>query len=258
MAPPKSRRYNPPVPKDETSLGGPAAYFVPTLWTVVLKAKGPDSPERSEALDRLFRIYWKPVYFFLRRKGLDVEAAKDLAQSFFAALLEKDFLKSVDREKGKFRTFLLACLDHHLSDARDRQRAQKRGGGRAPLSLDFIAAEAELPADPRGEPPERAYERAWAFTILDRALAALRREFTETGKEDLFRTLRSYVSAGPEGPDAYAEAARKLKMTEEAMRVAVHRARRRYRELLREEVRGTVDSESAVDDEIADLLRILA
>lgn len=241
----------------ETTLGGDRGpQFHSTLWTVVLAAKDPEAADRREALSRLIEIYWKPVYFFLRRKGLSVEAAKDLAQSFFTAFLEKDFLRSVEPSKGKFRSFLLACLEHHLSDARDRARAQKRGGGRAAVSLDYLAAEAELPADPAAEAPERVFERSWATTLLDRALLALKEEFTAEGKKPLFNALRAYVAAPSEGA-SYAEAAATLGMTEEAVRVAVHRARKRFRELLRAEVRRTVQTESEVDSEIRDLLRVL-
>lgn len=231
------------------------AAFQSTLWTLVLRAKNPAEEDRRRALDELISLYWKPAYFFLRRKGLDVESAKDVTQSFFTALVEKDFLRTVDREKGRFRTFLLACLEHHLADLRDRDRAQKRGGGRKPLSLDFLAAERELPADPNAGPPEAVFDRAWAVTLLARALGELRREFARDGRKLQFEALKAHVAHDADAP--YADAAESLGMTEAAVRVAVHRARRRFGELVREEVRRTVESDEAVEAEIGALLDVL-
>lgn len=229
--------------------------FQSTLWTLVLRAKNPTEADRRKALDELITIYWKPAYFFLRRKGIDVETAKDVTQGFFAAFVEKDFLKTVDRDKGRFRTFLLACLEHHLADVRDRERAQKRGGGRRPVSLDFIAAERELPADPNAGPPEAVFDRAWAVTLLGRALGLLRKEFARDDKKKLFDVLKAHVAHDADTP--YGEAAEALGMTEAAVRVAVHRARKRYGELVREEVRRTVETDEAVEAEIGALLEVL-
>ena len=231
------------------------AAFQSTLWTLVLRAKNPTEEDRRRALDELISIYWKPAYFFLRRRGLDIETAKDVAQGFFTAFLEKNFLRTVEREKGRFRTFLLACLEHHLSDVRDRERAQKRGGGRRTMSLDFIAAEREMPADPNAGPPEAVFDRAWAVTLLGRALGLLRKEFARDGKKKLFDALKAHVARDADTP--YTEAAEDLGMTEAAVRVAVHRARKRYGELVRAEVRRTVESDEAVEAEIGALLEVL-
>src|SRR5215471_14148912 len=151
--------------------------FRPTLWTVVLRAEDPAAPDRREALERLFQTYWKPVYFLIRRTH-DAEAAQDIAQGFFTAFLEKDFLKSVEREKGKFRTFLCVALRHYMADEYDRASAQKRGGGRTLLGLDFARAETEISRVPAAkDDPDKFFQRQWALEVIKRALQALRAEF---------------------------------------------------------------------------------
>ncbi|MBI2899706.1 MAG: sigma-70 family RNA polymerase sigma factor [Planctomycetes bacterium] len=231
--------------------------FETTLWTLVLRAQDAGNPHRLEALNKLISIYWKPVYFFVRRKGNPVDDAKELVQEFFTALVETDLLRKVEREKGKFRTFLLACLEHHLCDAGDRRRALKRGGGRAPSSLDVSGAESELPRDLSARTPESLYERAWALTVLERALSDLRREYESAGKSHLFDALKAFVSAGAEESAAYSAVAERLKLSEGAVRVAVHRARRRYAELIRAVVRHTLEDSAGIDDEVAELFRAL-
>ena len=209
---------------EETAIGGGPSSFQATLWTVVLAAKDPGSPQRHRALERLIEMYWKPVYFFIRRRGNDVESAKDLTQSFFAAFLEKDFLKSVEREKGKFRSFLKACVTYFLSDQFDRASAKKRGGGFA-----FVQAEEELQAaDPA---PDQAFFKQWALDTMSRALARLREESTP---ED-FALLTQGRSAG-------------LSTFEKKNRL--RRMRVRLNEHLREIIRPSVELESDVDAEI--------
>jgi len=209
---------------EETSIGGGQSNFQPTLWTLVLRAKDPSSPERANALEKLIETYWKPVYFFIRRRGNDVESAKDLTQSFFAAFLEKDFLKSVSREKGKFRSFILACVRYFLSNEYDRSSARKRGGGFA-----FVQAEGELEAADAS--PEEAFFKQWALETMTLAVARLREECTP---EDM-ALLTEWRSEGIPPFD------RKNRL---------RRMRMRLNELLREIIRPSVELESDVDAEI--------
>src|SRR5687767_9620447 len=157
----------------DTSIGGEPRPFQSTLWTVVLRAKSGEGPQRRDALERLIATYWKPVYLFVRRKGNPSETAKDLVQGFFTALLEKDYLKYVDRGRGKFRTFLLTALDHFIADEWDRARAQKRGGGSPAVSLDFDRADAELLRDPSSRSPDDGFRRDWALRVMGEALQAV-------------------------------------------------------------------------------------
>ncbi len=223
-------------------MGGGRRAFGSTAWTALLEAR-----DRRE-LGTLVELYWKPCYFYVRRRGWSVEDAKDLAQGFFADFLERDAIGRVTRSKGRFRSFLLACLDHYLANEADRRRAAKRGGGA--LRLDFEAAENAL-AGSRGETPERAYRRQWAVEVMERALAALRREMGSR-----FEVLRDYITAGQ--PGSVAELAARLGLSESNVKVIVHRARRRYRELLRREVARTVEPAGEVEDELRDLFAALA
>lgn len=161
------------MPRPETALGGDDVRFRDTLWSTVLQARDRRSPGGRAALDRLMRRYWKPVYFFVRRRGRDIEDAKDLTQGFFTSLLERDALRGVEPGRGKFRTFLLTLLERFVSNEREHAGAKKRGGGRAALALDATGAEAEL-ARGAAESAEAAYERAWAAGVLARAFEALR------------------------------------------------------------------------------------
>jgi RNA polymerase sigma factor (sigma-70 family) len=235
---------------------GPRA-FQPTLWTVILRAKDPAAPDRRDALERLFKTYWKPLYVLLRRSH-DAEAAQDLVQGFFAAFLEKDYLKSVDRSKGTFRAFLCAALRHYVADDRDRERAEKRGGGRAPLSLDFACAETEIArAVAVAEPPERAFERQWALEVVKRALQALRAEFQASDRLAEFQALNLYLSAGGKGAPTHADLGRRLGISETDVNNRVHRLRKRYRELILEEIRAYADSEEEAQGELRDLFAAL-
>lgn len=232
--------------------------FSPTLWTLVLKAKDPASPERSQALNQLIHLYWQPLYYFVRRRGIEANSAQDIVQGFFVSLFERDFLKSVDRERGKFRTYLLACMGNYMSDLRDRDHAQKRGGGRPVLSLDFVGADRDLPKDGAGTPPERAFEQDWARTLLQQAMRELRRVYEREGRSPIFEAIRGFVIGGSDDGGGYAAAAAALKTTEGAVRTAVHRARKLFRETVRQEVRRTVEHDDQVDGEIDELLRILS
>ncbi|MCW8128816.1 MAG: sigma-70 family RNA polymerase sigma factor [Planctomycetota bacterium] len=240
----------------ETSAVGGKGAFPSTRWTVVLRAKGGGEGEgdRREALGALIEAYWRPLYFYLRGTRLTVEDAKDLTQAFFAALLEKDFLKVVDREKGKFRTFLLVAIKHFVSNERDKARAQKRGGGRKHLPLDFDDAERNFSREPATlETPEKLFLRKWAQDLSALALALLEADFAERGKGKLFQALRPHLAGGKD----YEALAEELGMSVANLKVTVHRARQRYAEVLRQAVRDTVRSDADVDDELRELLDAL-
>lgn len=234
-----------------------SAGFAATRWTVVLAAaKGRDSPQAADALSELCRTYWYPLYAFIRRRGYESHEAEDLTQEFFARLLEKHVLAGIDREKGKFRAFLLAAAKHFLANERDRTQAQKRGGGRAMIAWDSLNAEARYRLEPAHDlTPERLFERRWALTLLDHVLARVQAEFDEGGKTRLFEALKGALAGGLEG--TYAAIAERLGMSEVAVKVAVHRLRRRYRERLREEIAHTVADPTEIDEEIRHLLDCL-
>jgi RNA polymerase sigma-70 factor (ECF subfamily) len=235
------------------------AQFGQTQWSIVLGAAGKgDVALAEQSLEKLCRIYWLPLYTYIRRQGETPHDAQDLTQEFFACLLEKDFLGSVDQTKGRFRSFLLASLKHFLSNQRDRARAQKRGGGQTPLPLDFSDAESSIgvqPADP--QTPERAFQRRWAMTLLEQALARLRKEYTDRGKQVLFEQLKPTLTEG-RGSVAYAELAEKLGMNEASVKMAVHRLRQHYRGVLRAEIAETVAHPSEVEDELREVFRALS
>ena len=204
----------------------------------------------------LCRIYWYPLYAYIRRRGHDNHAAEDLTQEFFARLLAHDFLASVDRRKGKFRAFLLACVKHFLADQWDHVQAQKRGGGQRVISLDGLDAEARYRLEPADElTPEKLFEKQWALAVLERVLARLEGESAAGGKASLFAVLKETLSGSR--PGDYAEFAVRLGMSEGAVKVAVHRLRHRYRELVREEIADTVACPEEIEGEIRYLLSCL-
>jgi len=236
----------------------PVAGLRPTLWTVVLRAKDLAAPDRRDALERLFQTYWKPVYFLIRRTH-DAEAAQDIAQGFFTAFLEKDFLKSVEREKGKFRTFLCVALRHYMADEGDRARAQKRGGGKAPLSLDFARAETEISRVPAAkDDPDKYFQRQWALEVIKRSLQALRAEFQASDRLAEFEAISLYLSAGGKEAPSHADLGRRLGISESDVNNRVHRLRHRYRELILEEVRSYSESEEEAQQELRDLFAAFA
>jgi len=235
-----------------------AGRFATTHWSLVVAARDRDSPQARDALAALCATYWYPLYAFVRRQGHSADEAQDLTQEFFARLLEKDFLAAVDREKGKFRSFLLAACKHFLSNERDRARAQKRGGGNAPLSLDLDDAEARFGREPGHTlTAEKLFERRWALALLQEVLARLREEYAARDKEALFDRLRGFL-VGERQPGGHAAAAAELGLSEGAVKVAVHRLRQRYRELIREEIGRTVHDPEAIGDEIRALFAALA
>ena len=230
--------------------------FATTRWTQVFAARDKRSPESVVALEELCRAYWRPMYSWLRRQGRTVHDAQDLTQEFFARLLEKEWLSAADREKGRFRSFLLLALKRFAADEWDRSRAQKRGGGRAfePLDTEFI--EQNL-GDGAQESPDRIYDRQWAMTLLDRSLGRLRREFEQAGRQTEFTAMKDFLTAG-RGEIAYDEVAARLNLQEGAARVAVHRLRKRFREIFRLEIAETVARDEDIEDELRQLLAALA
>ncbi len=232
--------------------------FATTHWSLVLAAAKRDEPASREALQALCAAYWYPLYAFVRRSGHSADQAQDLTQGFFTRFLDKDYLKSVDRAKGKFRSFLLASVRHFLANEADRRRAKKRGGGRPALPLDFADAEGRYAREPAHElTPERLFERRWALTLLDQVLARLRAEHDAAGHGQLFEKLKSCLTgAGRQTP--YRQLGQELSMSEAAVKVAAHRLRRRYRDLLREEIGRTLQRPDDVEDEIRELFSALA
>jgi DNA-directed RNA polymerase specialized sigma24 family protein len=234
------------------------ARFATTCWSVVIAAQDPVSPMAQEALATLCNGYWYPLYAFIRRQGNSAEAAEDLTQEFFTRLLEKDFLVGVDRGKGRFRSFLLAACSHFLANERDRARAVKRGGKCRFVTLDFAAAEARIAKEPSHSlTPEKLFARRWSVSLLEQVLNKLRDNYVNTGKVRLFDSLRVCL-LGEKDVVPYWRKAEELHMTTGAIRVAVHRLRQQFRELLREEIARTVDEPEHVDDEIRDLFAALS
>jgi RNA polymerase sigma factor (sigma-70 family) len=235
-----------------------AGRFATTHWSVVRAAGKTSSPRYKEALATLCRTYWFPLYAYLRRQGHNSNQAEEYTQAFFARLLEKRGLRLADSRRGKFRSFLLVALKNFLADERDRARAKKRGGEQKVLSLDFESAESQYTLQPAQQMgPEKLFERSWALTVLERAMVRLQSEFGSTKKRKVFDRLKVYLTR-EKNSIPYREAADKLKMTEGAIKVAVHRLRHRYRELLRDEIAQTVDTEEQIDEEIRDLFAALA
>ena len=228
-----------------------AREFHTTHWSMVLHARG-DSAGAQAALAKLCAAYWYPLYAFVRRQGLGEHDAQDLTQEFFARLLQKGWLGDVERERGRFRSFLLAAMKHFLANEWDRSRAKKRGGGVATLALDAMSAETRYRHEPADtQTAEKLFDRRWAMTLLDQVLARLRAEMLAAGKLADFDALKFCLSGEK---TAYAEVARTLDMSEGAVKVAVHRMRERYRALLRAEVAETVAGPEEIEDELRALL----
>jgi RNA polymerase sigma-70 factor (ECF subfamily) len=230
-----------------------ARQFATTRWSLVAAAGRGGSPESQQALAALCQAYWYPLYAYARRRLPSVHDAQDLTQAFFAELLEKDYLQAADPRRGKFRSFLLTAFKHFLSKQRDRANAQKRGGGRATLPLDCQAGERRYRLEPADTAtPETVFERRWALAILEQALAKLRQELADAGKEKLFECLKRAL-AGEGLQEPHARIAEQVGISEQAVKVAVYRLRRRYQELLRAEIAQTVASPDEIDDELRDL-----
>jgi RNA polymerase sigma-70 factor (ECF subfamily) len=206
----------------------------------------------------LCRAYWYPLYAFVRRQGVTPEDAQDLTQAFFERLIEKNFLADVQREKGRFRSFLLAALKHFLANEWDKSRAQKRGGGAVHVPIDTASDETRYGLEPAHlDTPEKLFERRWAITLLDRVLERLRDEHVKAGKAEWFEQLKPCLTA-EKAALGYAELGARVGLSEGAVKVAVHRLRQRYRELLRSEIAETVDSPGEVDEELRHLFTALS
>jgi RNA polymerase sigma factor (sigma-70 family) len=228
--------------------------FETTNWSVILEATVGESSAAREALASLCETYWPPVYAFIRSKGLSPADAEDFTQAYFTRFLDKGYLHDFRPEVGRFRTFLRASVSHFLANEWDRERAQKRGGGRAPLSLDEMeTVEGHLRAPADRVTPEVVFEREWAASVISRCLERLRQEQEQAGGKDRFRRLRPFLIAEA-GTSGYAEVARALGLSESSVRVAVHRLRKRFGAILREEVGRTVAAAAEVDGEIRWLL----
>jgi RNA polymerase sigma-70 factor (ECF subfamily) len=236
--------------------GGPGGRrFATTRWSQVIAAGSGQTEDARVALARLCELYWYPLYAFVRRWGYDADQAQDLTQEFFARLLEKHYLRAADPARGKFRSFLLASLKHFLSNERDRVGAIKRGGRTTVLPLEFENAEGRYNLEPPDEEtPETVYERRWALTLLGRTRVRLRAEFEASGKGALFARLEGHLTGDQEALP-YAELGAALGMSEGAVKVAMHRLRRRFGALLRAEIAETVSEPAQVDDEIRELFR---
>jgi RNA polymerase sigma factor (sigma-70 family) len=223
----------------------------------VVAAGDPAAPDAREALATLCNAYWYPIYAYIRRQGHTPEQAQDLTQEFFAYLLERDLIAKADPERGRFRAFLRGVCANHLANQNDRAHARKRGGGRHVLSIDASDAEDRYAREPAHElTPERIFDRTWALTLLGLVVDKLRREYDDAGGSATFEALRGVLTGGRES-DTYATIAARLGTSEGAVRVAVHRLRRRYGVLLRREIAATLNDPAEVDDEIRSLFAAL-
>jgi RNA polymerase sigma-70 factor (ECF subfamily) len=225
---------------------------------MVLAAGRRSSPGAERALEQLCRAYWYPLYVYARRRGYAKEDAEDQTQGFFSRLLEKEYLRSANREKGRFRTFLLVAFQRFLANEWDRARAQKRGGGIPQLSLDAEAAERRYHAEPADElSADRVFERRWALTLIEQTISRLRDEYTAAGRGQDFEQLKNFLTADSEAIP-YSQLAAGLRQNEGALRVAVHRLRKRFRELFRQEIAQTVSTPREIDAELRHLLSALS
>jgi RNA polymerase sigma factor (sigma-70 family) len=237
------------------TLAGPSQ-FPTTRWTLVVAAANPERKEARAALVSLCEGYWYPLYAYLRRRGYPAEQSQDLTQEFFVRLLEGRYLDRADPEKGRFRSFLLTSLKFFVADEGDLQRAQKRGGGMV-VALEFSSGEERYQREPsHDETPERIYERRWALSVLDRVVEKLRGEFVQHGRSEHFERLKVFLLGQAEAP--YAALAREMNTSEGALKVAIHRLRKRYRELFRQEIADTVADASDVESELRFLAEVLS
>ncbi len=258
-APDKSKMRTPhsPLPNDKPS-SSPTAWFAPTHWSVVLAAGRGDSSTSQAALEKLCRIYWPPLYAYVRRRKFSLEDAQDLTQEFFARFLAGNYLETVRRSRGKFRSYLLAALQHFLANEWDKARTAKRGGGQIALPLHDLGAENRyrLMAD-LDRTPEEIFDQSWALALLEQARGRLRDEYAAAGKERRFEQLVGFLP-GAAMPLSYPEAARQLGLAEEAVRSEVCRLRKRYRELVRLEIAQTVTTPAEIEEKVRYLIAVLS
>ena len=232
--------------------------FVTTRWTQVLSARG-ESPEARTALGALCEAYWMPVFRFMRREGRDEDSARELTQGFFAQLLAKNGIETVEPAKGRFRSYLLGSVKHFLADQRDRAQAAKRGGGQDLVPIDTSSSTTtcvQLP-DPGSPAPDAYFDRQWALNVIDRALKSLADDFDAAGKSTQFEALKGWLVGDIENL-SQAEAGRQLGLTEGAVKVAIHRLRKQFRELVKTELAHTVESPEQVREELNYLMEALS
>lgn len=233
--------------------------FAPTRWTLVLRARG-ESVEGQAALSELCEAYYQPVLRFLRREGRDEDAARELAHDFFARLLAGGGFDGADPEQGRFRSYLLGALRHFLADQRDHARRLKRGSGIAPDSLDAPIGTDTSPgfqvADPAATARDAIFDREWALNVMDRALSALQKEFGDAGKLEEFETLKPWL-VGDTATGSQADAARRLALSEGAVKVMIHRLRKRFRVVIRAEIAQTLRDPALVEEELHHLIEAL-
>lgn len=231
--------------------------FSSTHWSLVLAAGRRATVESNSALEQLCKLYWPPLYAYVRRRVPDLHEAQDLTQAFFERLLDRDYLADADPQRGQFRAFLLTAFKHFLSKEWEKMKAQKRGGGRAAISLDFESADSRISIEPAsGLTAEQIYDRQWAVTLLGQIMERLENEFVQSGKAEQFAILKEFI-IGEHSGTTYRDASTKLSLTEGAAKMAASRMRRRYRELLREEIAQAVATPDDVDDEIRKLFESL-
>ena len=236
------------------TLPGPSQ-FPTTRWTLVVAAGDPHRKDARSALVSLCENYWYPLYAYLRRRGCSADQAQDLTQEFFIRVLEGRYLDRADPEKGRFRSFLLTSLKFFVADEEDRRRARKRGGGQL-VTLEFSSGEERYQREPaHDETPERIFERRWALSVLDRVVERLREEFVQHGRPEHFERLKIFLLGQSDAP--YATLAREMNTSEGALKVAIHRLRKRYRELFRQEIADTVADPGAVESELRYLAAVL-
>ena len=234
------------------------ADFATTRWSIVLAAGRTDTPSSRDALAALCESYWYPLYAYARRRGYRAEQAEDLAQSFFARFLEKNDVQDADRSRGKFRSFLLVEFKHFLANEYDREHAQRRGGQNEIVSLNANDAERKYNSSvTNGVTPDQEYEKQWALSVLEGVVAQLTDEYAAAGKADLFARLRVFLP-GTTGDATYRECGEALSLSEAAVKMAVHRMRKRYRHVLRKRIADTLADPGSVDEEIRYLLDVLS
>jgi RNA polymerase sigma-70 factor (ECF subfamily) len=242
------------------SCSGLNASFAPTRWTQVLRARG-NTPESQRALGELCEAYWQPIFRFLRSEGRDEDTARELTQEFFARLLAKHGLDRVDPERGRFRSYLLGAVKHFLADRRDQEHRLKRGGGISLESLELPDGNDTSPAlqvaDPAAMPSDHTFDREWAVAVMDRALTALQKDYAQNGNTTHFEMLKPWLE-GDSADLSQAETAARLKISEGAIKVAIHRLRKHFRETIRAELAQTVNTASEIDEELRYLVDVLS
>ena len=244
-------------PKSKRSRSAAGWSFRTTHWSVVLAAGEPGNPEASEALGRLCRMYWYPLYAYVRRRGYGIEEAQDLTQEFFARLLENNLVQVAEPERGRFRSFMLASLSNFLNNCWDRAHTLRRGAAFEIVSWDAQSAEERYQQEPlHEETPEKVFERRWALTVVDAALASVREEYSDARQSELFESLQGCL-LGDDSYGSYAELGAKLHLSEGAVKVAVHRLRRRCAVMLRQVIAQTLHHEENIDEELRYLISAL-